>query len=80
MTVGLRPDSLAINSARPLLGLTCDFSESLGGHTQVYATAPDAPQIAFLVGGRPTIERGAAIEVGLASGRVYLFDSDGAAL
>ena len=80
VTVGLRPDSLALSAARPLLSLTCDFSESLGGHTQIYATAPDAPQIAFLANGRPAIERGSAIEVGLGSGRVYLFDSDGSAL
>ncbi len=60
VTVGLRPDSLAIGAARPLLSLKCDFSESLGGHTQIYATAPDAPQIAVLVGGRPGIERGRA--------------------
>ena len=80
VTVGLRPDSLALGAATPLLRLTCDFSESLGGHTQIYATAPEAPQIAFLVGGRPAIGRGSAIEVGLGSGRVYLFDSDGEAL
>ena len=48
--------------------LKCDFSESLGGHTQIYATAPDAPQIAVIANGRPGIERGAPIQVGLASG------------
>jgi len=80
VTVGLRPDSLTIGAAKPLLSLTCDFLESLGGHTQIYATAPDAPQIAILAAGRPYIERGAPIEVGLASGRVYLFDSAGASL
>ena len=80
VTVGLRPDSLAIGATNPLLSLKCDFLESLGGHTQIYATAPDAPQIAILAAGRPPIERGASIEVGLASGRVYLFDSGGASL
>ncbi len=80
VTVGLRPDSLALGAAKPILNLTCDFSESLGGHTQIYATAPNAPQIAFLVGGRPTLERGSPLAVGLGSGRVYLFDGDGVAL
>ena len=80
VTVGLRPDSLALGAGKPLLKLTCDFSESLGGHTQIYATAPDAPHIAFLANGRPGIERGSAIQVGLGSGRVYLFDDEGAAL
>jgi lactose/L-arabinose transport system ATP-binding protein len=80
VTVGLRPDSLVLGAANPLLSLKCDFSESLGGHTQIYATAPDAPQIALLANGRPGIERGSPIEVGLGSGRVYLFDEEGAAL
>jgi ABC-type sugar transport system ATPase subunit len=80
VTVGLRPDSLVLGAAKPLLNLTCDFSESLGGHTQIYATAPDAPQIAFLANGRPRIERGSPVEVGLGSGRIYFFDHEGAAL
>jgi ABC-type sugar transport system ATPase subunit len=80
VTVGLRPDTLAIGGANPVLNLTCDFSESLGGHTQVYAAAPEAPQVTVLAAGRPKIERGMPIQVGLASGRVYLFDDQGAAL
>jgi len=80
VTVGLRPDSLALGAEMPLLRLTCDFSESLGGHTQIYATAPDAPHVTFPVNGRPGIKHGSAIEVGLGSGRVYLFDNEGAAL
>jgi len=80
ITVGFRPDSLALGAAKPLLRLTCDFSESLGGHTQIYATAHNAPQIAFLSAGRPGIKRGSPIEVGLASGRAYLFDDEGVAL
>ena len=80
VTVGLRPDSLAIGVANPLLKLTCDFWESLGGHTQIYATGPDATQIAILASGRPGLARGAPIEAGLAAGRVYLFDGEGNAL
>ncbi|WFU74769.1 sn-glycerol-3-phosphate ABC transporter ATP-binding protein UgpC [Bradyrhizobium sp. CB2312] len=75
VTVGLRPDNLVIGGPNPILNLTADFSENLGGHTQVYATAPDAPQITILVQGRPSIGRGAALPVGLASGQIYLFDA-----
>lgn len=80
VTVGLRPDNLTIGGPNPILNLTADFSENLGGHTQVYATATDAPQIAILANGRPAIVRGAALPVGLGSGRVYLFDADGMAV
>ena len=75
VTVGLRPDNLVIGGPDPILNLTADFSENLGGHTQVYATAPDAPQITILAQGRPAIRRGAALPVGLASGQIYLFDA-----
>ncbi|NOJ43639.1 ABC transporter ATP-binding protein [Bradyrhizobium australiense] len=80
VTVGLRPDNLTIGSPNPILNLTADFSENLGGHTQIYATATDAPQIAILANGRRAIVRGATLPVGLASGRVYLFDADGIAM
>src|SRR5439155_15801565 len=80
VTVGLRPDNLAISGQDPNLNLTADFSENLGCHSQVHATAPYAPQIAILASGRPAIVRGGGLQVGLASGRVYLFDADGVAI
>jgi ABC-type sugar transport system ATPase subunit len=80
VTVGLRPDNLAIGADAPILDLTADFAENLGGQTQVYTTARDAPSIALVVSGRPAIRRGDALRVGLGGGRVYLFDADGLAL
>jgi lactose/L-arabinose transport system ATP-binding protein len=80
VTVGLRPDNLAIGGPNPILRLTADFSENLGGHTQIYATAPDTSQIVIVASGRPAIVRGAGLQVGLGSGRVYLFDGDGVAI
>jgi ABC-type sugar transport system ATPase subunit len=80
VTLGLRPDNLVIDGPKPLLDLTVDFTENLGGHTQVYATAPDAPSIAIVVNGRPALPQGAPLRVGLGSGRAYLFDADGVAL
>jgi ABC-type sugar transport system ATPase subunit len=80
VTVGLRPDNLEIGGARPILRLTADFSENLGGSMQIYATAPDGTGVAILANGRPRIERGEVLPVGLGRGRVYLFDAEGAAL
>jgi ABC-type sugar transport system ATPase subunit len=80
VTVGLRPDNLAIGANDPILDLTADFAENLGGQTQVYTTARDAPSIALVINGRPAIRRGDALRVGLGGGRVYLFDADGLAL
>jgi ABC-type sugar transport system ATPase subunit len=80
VTVGLRPDNLALGGDKPILEAVADFSENLGGQTQVYANAPEAPTLAVVVAGRPGIARGAALQLSLASGRVYLFDADGVAI
>ncbi|MEJ1158460.1 ABC transporter ATP-binding protein [Prosthecomicrobium sp. N25] len=80
VTVGLRPDNLEIGAARPILDLRADFTENLGGQTQVYAVGPDAPAIAILVNGRPVIARGDPVRAGLASGHIHMFDAAGLAL
>ena len=80
MVVGLRPESLAIGAAQPILNLVSDFSENLGGHTQVYATAPGPPSLAIVANQRLAIGRGDALKVGLASGRIYIFDEGPRAL
>ncbi len=80
ITVGLRPDNLAIGAAKPILQLTADFAENLGGSTQIYATAPNTPTLSILAPGRPATSRGDRREVGLSSGRIYLFGADGLAL
>jgi lactose/L-arabinose transport system ATP-binding protein len=80
VTVGLRPDNLQIGGPNPILELTTDLAENLGGNTQIYAGAPDTPGIAVIAHGRPAIQPGDRLSVGLGSGRVYLFDQDGHAV
>ena len=80
VTVGLRPEHLALGGATPLLALTADFAENLGGATQVYATAPGAPTITVVARGRPAITSGETLPVSLGSGHFYLFDAAGEAL
>jgi len=80
VVVGFRPENLAISAAQPILNLISHFSENLGGHTQIYATAPGAPLLAVVANGRPAFGRGDPLKVGLASGRIYLFDAQGLAL
>jgi lactose/L-arabinose transport system ATP-binding protein len=78
--VGLRPDNLQIGGANPILELTADLAENLGGTTQIYAGAPDAPGVAMVANGRPNVNPGDRLSVGLGSGHVYLFDKDGHAV
>jgi ABC-type sugar transport system ATPase subunit len=80
VTVGLRPDNLQISADQPILELTAELAENLGGATQIYAGAPEAPTVAMTVSGRPDVKPGDALSVGLGSGRIYLFDRDGRAV
>jgi ABC-type sugar transport system ATPase subunit len=80
VTVGLRPDNLQIAAEKPILELTAELAENLGGTTQIYAGAPEAPSIAMIAGGRPNVKPGDRLSVGLGSGRIYLFDKDGLAV
>ena len=80
VTVGLRPDNLLIAGEKPVLELTAELAENLGGTTQIYASAPEAPSIAMTVNGRPQVKAGDRLSVGLGSGRIYLFDKNGLAV
>jgi lactose/L-arabinose transport system ATP-binding protein len=80
VTVGLRPDNLEIAPAVPILELTADLAENLGGATQIYASGPEAPDVTLTVNGRPQVRPGDRLSVGLGSGRVYVFDKDGRAV
>jgi lactose/L-arabinose transport system ATP-binding protein len=80
VTVGLRPDNLEIDSAAPILELTADLAENLGGATQIYAGAPEARDVTMTVNGRPVVKPGDRLRVGLGSGRIYVFDKDGRAV
>jgi ABC-type sugar transport system ATPase subunit len=80
VSIGLRPEHLAIGAGAPLLELAADFSENLGGSTQIYATAPDTPPIVIAAPGRVTVARGDKLAVSLGAGRVYAFDEAGKAI
>jgi ABC-type sugar transport system ATPase subunit len=80
VTLGLRPEHLMLGGADRLFDLTVDFSENLGGATQIYAAAPGTQTVTILAPGRPLVTRGDRVPVSLGAGRIYLFDESGAAL
>ncbi|MCJ8510457.1 sn-glycerol-3-phosphate ABC transporter ATP-binding protein UgpC [Rhizobium lemnae] len=79
LTVGLRPEHLDVAAASPLLKLTADFAENLGGSTQIYTRAGE-DTIIILANGRPDLKPGAQITAGIDPRHIYLFTSDGLAL
>jgi lactose/L-arabinose transport system ATP-binding protein len=80
VTLGIRPDNLKITEENPILALSADFSENLGGSTQIYATGAGSAALAILTGARTALGAREPIRVGLGSGRPYLFDANGSAL
>ncbi|BBE74609.1 ABC transporter ATP-binding protein [Oharaeibacter diazotrophicus] len=79
LLVGFRPEHLEIGAAAPVLRLTADFSENLGGSTQVFARGGAEP-VSILAPGRPAVKPGDTLDLGVAPGHVYLFDQKGLAL
>jgi lactose/L-arabinose transport system ATP-binding protein len=79
VTVGLRPEHLDVSAATPLLKLTADFAENLGGSTQIYARTGEET-IIILANGRPDLTPGAQITAGIDPRYIYLFTPDGLAL
>ncbi|WP_430246004.1 ABC transporter ATP-binding protein [Neorhizobium sp. DAR64861/K0K2] len=79
LTVGLRPEHLDVAAATPLLNLTADFAENLGGSTQIYARTGEET-IIILANGRPDLTPGAQITAGIDPRHIYLFTLDGLAL
>jgi ABC-type sugar transport system ATPase subunit len=79
VTVGLRPEHLVINGGTAILALEADFSENLGGATQIYAKAHDTP-IIIVAPGRPDLAVGTSFTAGIDAGHIYLFDAEGKAL
>jgi lactose/L-arabinose transport system ATP-binding protein len=80
VTLGLRPENLALGVSPILLDVQADVAENLGGATQIHATGPGGVAMTILVNGRPAFSRGERLQIGLQSGHIYLFDEAGVAL
>ncbi|PRD42507.1 ABC transporter ATP-binding protein [Phyllobacterium phragmitis] len=80
VTVGMRPEHLEVRSARPVLTMKADFTEYLGGASQIYAQPVDGPVMTIVAPGRLSIAKSEDMAVGIASEHVYLFDQQGLAI
>lgn len=84
LTLGMRPEHLepGPGSSPEMLQLQVsgDYVENLGGSSQFYTRAVDGSRVIALVQGRHTANKGAALELGIALSKLYLFDAQGHAL
>jgi lactose/L-arabinose transport system ATP-binding protein len=63
-----------------VLNLVADFTENLGGSSQIYASGGDESLLTITAPGRASVTKGEKLAVSLSSGRVYGFDASGQAL
>ncbi|KAA0971145.1 sn-glycerol-3-phosphate ABC transporter ATP-binding protein UgpC [Aureimonas fodinaquatilis] len=77
--LGMRPEHLSLGGP-PVLSLKVDFSENLGGATQIYARPPEGDVLSLVVPGRPDINPGDTASVSIEPRHIYLFEHGGDAV
>ena len=78
VTFGVRPSSFGLDGSAPLIEVTADVMENLGGETQIYGKTSAGDPVVWLAQGRPNVEVGRKLQ--LAASSVYLFDATGRSL
>jgi multiple sugar transport system ATP-binding protein/lactose/L-arabinose transport system ATP-binding protein len=81
VTLGLRPEHLAVGGSSPLaLSVRAEVVENLGGTSQFYVQTADGVPLIALAQGRHATTRGDALTLTAAPEHAYLFDAKGHAL
>ncbi|MET7246240.1 sn-glycerol-3-phosphate ABC transporter ATP-binding protein UgpC [Methylobacterium sp. EM32] len=80
VTVGLRPEHLALDAAAPSLRARAELAENLGGSTQIYARPAEGDALSIVAPGRPAVAVGDELPLRIAPEQIYLFDEAGLAL
>ena len=80
VTLGLRPEHLALDGAGTRIDLTADLSESLGGSTLVHGQTRAGETVSLQAPGRRMLRKGEAFSAGFDPAQAYLFGADGRAM
>jgi lactose/L-arabinose transport system ATP-binding protein len=78
VTFGIRPSSFMLDTARPIIAMTADVTENLGGETQIYGRTSAGDSVVWLAQGRPGVTVGSKLHLGAT--KIYLFDQAGRAI
>jgi lactose/L-arabinose transport system ATP-binding protein len=78
VTFGIRPSSFMLDTAQPIIAMTADVTENLGGETQIYGRTGAGDSVVWLAQGRPGVKVGSTLRLGAT--KMYLFDQAGKAL
>jgi len=80
VTLGIRPEHLALAPAGQGLPLAIDLVERLGGESYLYGTATGLPQITLRLDGQSEHERGHSVALAFPQQSLHLFDEAGRAI
>ncbi len=80
VTLGIRPEHLALAPAGQGLPLSIDLVERLGGESYLYGTTAGLPQITLRLDGQSEHERGHAVALSFPQQSLHLFDEAGRAI
>ncbi len=80
VTLGLRPEHLALADGPNRIALTADLSESLGGSTLIYGQTPAGETMTLETPGRKMLKKGEIFTAGFDAAQAYLFDKAGLAI
>ncbi|MCR4522631.1 MULTISPECIES: ABC transporter ATP-binding protein [Bosea] len=80
VTLGIRPEHLALAPEGQGLSLAIDLVERLGGESYLYGTAAGLPQITLRLDGQSEHERGHSVALAFPQQSLHLFDETGRAI
>ncbi len=80
VTLGIRPEHLALAPGGQGLPLAIDLVERLGGESYLYGTAAGLPQITLRLDGQREHERGHSVALAFPQQSLHLFDEAGRAI
>jgi ABC-type sugar transport system ATPase subunit len=80
VTLGIRPEHLALAPEGQGLPLSVDLVERLGGESYLYGTSVSLPQITLRLDGQSEHERGHSVALAFPQQSLHLFDEAGRAI
>ncbi len=80
VTLGIRPEHLALAAQDGGVPLAIELVERLGGESYLYGASPGLPQITLRLDGQSEHQRGSAVALAFPQQHLHLFDENGRAV
>ncbi|MCP4561479.1 MAG: sn-glycerol-3-phosphate ABC transporter ATP-binding protein UgpC [Bosea sp.] len=80
VTLGIRPEHLALAAQDGGVPLTIELVERLGGESYLYGASPGLPQITLRLDGQSEHQRGGSVALAFPQQHLHLFDENGRAV